>query len=88
MFLSTLNRNLKSWLYSIVGAEYLLGLLPKGTHRYDKFITPAELHRVGLQHGLRLIEMSGIAFHPLSGHYSLTDDVSVNYLCCFIKEKV
>lgn len=84
-FFSTLNRNLKSWLFAIVGAEYLLRLLPTGTHDYQKFIKPSELCRVASQNGLKLIEMQGIRYNPFLQYYSLTSDISVNYLACFQK---
>jgi len=86
LFFSTLNRNLKSFLYAIVGAEYLLKLLPQGTHDYDKFITPAELARCAREHGLRLIAQEGIGYQPISKKYYRSHDVSVNYMACFIKD--
>jgi len=81
VFLSTLNRNAKSYAFAILGAEYLLRLLPAGTHDYDKFITPAELARWVRQAGLELGEMTGQTYNPLSKSYRLNpQDVSVNYM--------
>jgi len=80
VFFSTLNRNPKSFLYAIVGAEYVLKLLPKGTHEYAKFIRPSELARWLRQSGLHLQAMKGIDYNPMTRHYKLTDDTSVNYL--------
>ena len=80
VFFSTINRNPKAYLFAIVGAEWLLQLLPKGTHDYAKFIRPSELSQWSRQTNLYLKKMSGITYHPLSKHYTLTNDVSVNYL--------
>lgn len=80
LFFSTLNRNPKSYLFAIVGAEYLLRLLPKNTHDYAKFIRPSELSRWTRQAGLTPREMKGIAYNPFSQAFKLTDDISVNYL--------
>lgn len=82
---STLNRNLKSYLLAIVGAEYILGMLPKGTHRYDKFIRPSELDSWARAVKLRLTDISGILYNPLTREYRLGSDVDVNYICCFVK---
>jgi 2-polyprenyl-6-hydroxyphenyl methylase/3-demethylubiquinone-9 3-methyltransferase len=80
LFFSTLNRNPKSYLFAILGAEYLLRLLPKNTHDYAKFIRPSELSTWARQAGLIPREMKGIAYNPLSQIFKLTDDISVNYL--------
>lgn len=80
LFISTLNRNLKSFLLAIVGAEYLLRLIPAGTHEYERLIRPAELARWGRAAGLDLAELAGIEFNPLTGRVALSGDVSVNYL--------
>jgi len=80
VFFSTINKNPKAYLFAIVGAEYLLNLLPKGTHDYEKFITPAQLSRWAQQAGFTLKQMRGMSYHPLTQHYTLNDDVSVNYL--------
>lgn len=80
VYFSTLNRNPKSFLFSIVGAEYLLNLLPRGTHEYAKMIRPAELAGYCRAAGLTLRHTRGMAYNPLTKRYSLTDDTSVNYL--------
>lgn len=85
VFFSTLNRNPKSYLLSIVGAEYILGMLPKGTHDYARFIKPSELAAWGRQAGLELINSKGIEYNPINQSFSMTDDVSVNYICVFRK---
>jgi 2-polyprenyl-6-hydroxyphenyl methylase/3-demethylubiquinone-9 3-methyltransferase len=80
VFFSTLNRNPKSYLYAIVGAEYLLKLLPAGTHDYARFIRPAELAAWMRSAGLELHDLTGMSYNPLTARYALTRDVSVNYL--------
>ncbi|TAK75999.1 MAG: bifunctional 2-polyprenyl-6-hydroxyphenol methylase/3-demethylubiquinol 3-O-methyltransferase UbiG [Gammaproteobacteria bacterium] len=80
VFFSTLNRNPKSYLFAILGAEYILKLLPKNTHDYAKFIRPSELSAWSRQAGLIPEELKGIAYHPFTQHFKLTEDVSVNYL--------
>ena len=81
VFLSTLNRNPKSYLYAIVGAEYILGLLPRGTHDYEKFLRPSELLDMVRAAGLRMQDLRGLHYDPWHHNACLTDDVSVNYLC-------
>lgn len=80
LFFSTINRNAKSWLLMILGAERLLQLVPKGTHDHAKFIQPAELSRHAEQAGLLLRHMSGVRYNPLLGQFSLSRDVDVNYM--------
>lgn len=81
VFFSTINRNPKSWLFAIVGAEYVLRLLPKGTHEYAKFITPAELARYARAAGLEVGSMNGMTYNPLTRVYALNPrDTDVNYL--------
>ncbi len=80
VFMSTLNRNPKAYLFAVLGAEYILRLLPKGTHDYDKFITPAELSQFARSAGLDLNSMRGMGYNPLTKIYSLNHDTSVNYL--------
>lgn len=81
VYFSTLNRNPKSYLFSIIGAEYLLQLLSKGTHDYDKFIKPSELANWLRAAGLELRHMTGMTYNPLTKHYKLNDDnVDVNYM--------
>lgn len=80
VFFSTLNRNAKSFLFAIVGAEYVLNLLPKGTHDYEKFIRPSELIGMARQAGLSLQATQGLQYNPITRRYWLNQDVSVNYL--------
>jgi 2-polyprenyl-6-hydroxyphenyl methylase/3-demethylubiquinone-9 3-methyltransferase len=80
VFFSTLNRNPKAFLMAIVGAEYVLNLLPRGTHEYTKFIQPAELSRWVRLAGLNHVEFKGMGYNPLTRRYSLNQDTSVNYL--------
>ena len=80
VFFSTLNRNPKSFLFAILGAEYVLQLLPKGTHEYAKFIKPSELAGYGRAVGLELTDTRGMEYNPLSRRYWLSHNTSVNYL--------
>lgn len=80
VFFSTLNRNPKSYLFAILGAEYILNLLPKGTHEYARFITPAELVRMIRAAGLEVVEFKGLSYNPFSKIYRLGDNTDVNYL--------
>lgn len=80
LFFSTINRTAKSWLLMIAGAEYLLQMVPKGTHQHDKFIQPAELSRYAERAGLRLCQMKGVVYNPLTGTFRLSADVGVNYM--------
>ena len=80
VFFSTLNRNPKSYIQAIVGAEYLLRMLPKGTHDYAKFIRPSEMGRWIRQAELRLQDMTGLSYNPLSQTYSLSKNLDVNYM--------
>jgi 2-polyprenyl-6-hydroxyphenyl methylase/3-demethylubiquinone-9 3-methyltransferase len=85
VFFSTLNRNAKAYLFAVIGAEYLLNLLPKGTHDYSKFIRPSELDNWLRQTGLRLRELTGMSYNPLTQHYSLNNDIDVNYLAWAVR---
>ena len=80
IFVSTLNRNLKSFLLAIVGAEYILNLIPKGTHEYDRLIRPNELARWARAADLAVRELAGIEFNPFTEHCTLSRNVDVNYL--------
>jgi len=86
LFFSTLNRNPKSYLFAIIGAEYILKLLPKGTHEYAKFIKPSELVAFTRNAGLEMMGIKGLAYNPITQVYSLNDDVSVNYMIAVRKE--
>jgi len=80
LVLSTLNRHPKAFALAIVGAEYLLGMLPRGTHEYARFIKPSELARFARQAGLVVSDVSGMSYNPLTRQYRLGQDVDVNYL--------
>lgn len=88
VFFSTINRNPKAYLFAVIGAEYLLNLLPKGTHDYAKFIKPSELSNWARQSELNVSAMRGISYNPITQHYSLGDDVSVNYMIHTTKSAV
>ena len=80
VFFSTLNRNPKSFLFAILGAEYVLNLLPKGTHEYAKFIRPSELAAYCRSAGLVLQATKGLQYNPITRRYWLDDNTSVNYM--------
>jgi 2-polyprenyl-6-hydroxyphenyl methylase/3-demethylubiquinone-9 3-methyltransferase len=80
VFFSTLNRNAKSFLFAIVGAEYVLGLLPRGTHEYARFIRPSELAGWAREAGLEVRDLTGMTYNPLTRTYALGRDVGVNYI--------
>lgn len=80
VFFSTINRNPKAYLFAVVGAEYVLNMLPRGTHDYAKFLRPAELARMCREAGLTALEVIGMSYNPLTKTYRLGSDTSVNYL--------
>lgn len=80
LFFSTLNRNPKSYLFAIIGAEYILRLLPKGTHEYAKFIKPSELVHFTRAADLEMLGIKGLGYNPITQVYSLNDNVDVNYM--------
>lgn len=80
VFFSTINRNPKAYLFAVIGAEYVLNMLPKGTHEYEKFIKPSELSAWARNSDLTVNELKGMSYNPLTQHYSLGSDISVNYL--------
>ena len=80
VFLSTINRNPKAWLLAVVGAEYMLNLVPRGTHDYTRFIRPSELSDWARRNALRLREVTGLHYNPLTRRYTLGGNVDVNYL--------
>ena len=80
LFFSTINRNPKSFLFAIVGAEHVLKLLPKGTHEYAKFIRPSQLAQWCRDAGLELVDARGMEYNPFTGRYWLSGNTSVNYL--------
>ncbi|MEE9494070.1 MAG: bifunctional 2-polyprenyl-6-hydroxyphenol methylase/3-demethylubiquinol 3-O-methyltransferase UbiG [Gammaproteobacteria bacterium] len=85
VFFSTINRNPKAYLFAIVGAEYFLRLLPKGTHDYQKFIRPSEMEHWARSAGLDVQDITGMSYNPFTQSYSLGKDIQVNYLAWFTK---
>tara|TARA_B100001971_G_scaffold111696_1_gene102727 strand:+ start:147 stop:851 length:705 start_codon:yes stop_codon:yes gene_type:complete len=86
VFFSTINRNPKSYFFAIVGAEYVLNLLPKGTHNYEKFIRPSEIDRWARRNNLSINSIIGMTYNPITKRYKLEKDVSVNYLTHYQKK--
>jgi 2-polyprenyl-6-hydroxyphenyl methylase/3-demethylubiquinone-9 3-methyltransferase len=86
VFFSTINRNPKSYLFAVLGAEYLLRLLPRGTHDYAKFIKPSELAQFCRNTGLVVNDISGMGYNPLSKIYSLGKNTDVNYLLACVRD--
>jgi len=82
VFFSTINRNMKAYLFAIVGAEYILQMLPKGTHDYAKFIRPSEMESWARDAKLKFTDMKGMTYNPITKNYALGSDVDVNYLVC------
>jgi 2-polyprenyl-6-hydroxyphenyl methylase/3-demethylubiquinone-9 3-methyltransferase len=83
LFFSTINRNPKSYLLAIIGVEYVLRMLPKGTHEYSKFIRPSELGQWVRDAGLDIDQMTGLLYNPITKTYKLDErDVDVNYMIC------
>ena len=80
LFFSTINRNPKSFALAIIGAEYVLNMLPKGTHDYSKFIKPSELAKAVRENQMEVIDISGMTYNPVSRNYRLCSDIDVNYL--------
>jgi 2-polyprenyl-6-hydroxyphenyl methylase/3-demethylubiquinone-9 3-methyltransferase len=80
VFFSTINRNPKAYLLAVIGAEYVLGLLPKGTHDYARFVKPSELAQSCRAAGLRPLELTGMSYNPVTKQYGLGPDCDVNYL--------
>ena len=85
VFFSTINRNIKSYLFAIIGAEYILNLLPKGTHDWNKFIEPAELNDWAESANLVIKDITGMTYNPITKIYMLEQDTSVNYICHYQK---
>ncbi len=85
IFFSTINRNPKAYLFAIIGAEYLLQMLPKGTHDFNKFIRPSEMDQWARAADLELVELIGMTYNPLTRTYKLGRDVDVNYLAAYRK---
>jgi 2-polyprenyl-6-hydroxyphenyl methylase / 3-demethylubiquinone-9 3-methyltransferase len=87
VFFSTINRNPKAFMLAVIGAEYLLSMLPRGTHEYAKFIRPSELEYAARQAQLSLKDISGMTYNPIFQSYRLGKDIDVNYLMHFTKEE-
>ena len=85
MFVATINRTLKSYLFAIVGAEYILQWLPIGTHNWNKFVQPEELIEIGGKNKLKLIKVDGVSFDLLNNKWFITSDKKVNYITYFKK---
>ena len=85
MFISTINKTLKSYLFAIVGAEYVLKWLPIGTHDWNKFVKPKELIEIGEKNNLKLVKINGVNFNILKNEWVITSDNSVNYISQFRK---
>ncbi len=85
MFVATINKNLKSYMFAILGAEYILRWLPIGTHDWDKFLTPQDLEIIANRNNFRTSEMTGMKFNLFSKKWSKSNDLSVNYISTFLK---
>ena len=85
MFIATLNKTLKSYLFAIIGAEYILRWLPIGTHEWEKFIKPEELINITKKCNLTLDDLSGVKFNLISDEWNISNDKSVNYIAKFVK---
>ena len=86
IFISTINKNLKSYAFAILGAEYILRWLPIGTHDWDKFLTPKDLENISINHTLRLDETVGMKYNLFFKKWSISADTSVNYISTFLKD--
>ncbi len=86
VYFSTISRNPKAYLFAIIGAEYVLNMLPKGTHDFAKFIKPSELSRMARESGLMAQHLKGLSYNPITDHYFLTEDTSVNYMVHTVKQ--
>ena len=85
MFVATLNKNLKSYIFGIVGAEYILRWLPIGTHEWDKFLTPQNLENIVCNNNFLADETVGMKFNIFSNRWNKSSDISVNYISTFLK---
>ena len=86
MFVATLNKTLKSYVFAIVGAEYILRWLPIGTHEWEKFVEPEKLIKLGKENRLKLESLDGVKFNVVSNQWLLSKDCSVNYIAKFTKD--
>ena len=85
MFIATINKTLKSYLFAIIGAEYILKWLPIGTHDWNKFVEPNELFKISKKYNLKLKKMDGMKFNPIVDQWNISNDKSVNYIVIFKK---
>ena len=85
IFFATINRNFKAYMSAIIAAEYILQMLPKGTHQYSKLIKPSEITQWATRSNLKLGGLRGVSYRPFSGEFYLSDDVNVNYMIYFKK---
>ena len=85
MFVATLNKTLKSYVFAILGAEYILGWLPIGTHDWDKFVDPGDLKNILIKYKLKIESLDGVKFNMIKNEWKISKDTSVNYICTFIK---
>ena len=85
MFVATINKTLKSYMFAIVGAEYILGWLPIGTHEWEKFVKPEELKKILKKNNLVLSKLDGMHFNIVKNQWKISKDLSVNYIAKFIK---
>ena len=86
IFFSTLNKTLKAYALAILGAEYILKWVPQGSHQWEKFIRPSDLHQLMQEHGIRPLDLKGMSYNPLHGTWSLTHDLSINYIVVGMKD--
>ncbi len=85
MFIATLNKTLKSYVFAIIGAEYIMRWLPIGTHEWEKFVKPEDLIEIGNKNNLKLINLDGVKFEILKNEWVISKDKSVNYISMFKK---
>ena len=85
MFIATINKTLKSYVFAIIGAEYILQWLPRGTHDWDKFVKPEDLIKISKSNNLRLEKLNGMEFNLLTNEWNITSDNSINYITKFKK---
>jgi|TARA_B100001057_G_scaffold109549_1_gene107482 2-polyprenyl-6-hydroxyphenyl methylase/3-demethylubiquinone-9 3-methyltransferase len=85
MFVATINKTLKSYVFAIIGAEYILKWLPIGTHEWEKFVKPHNLEKILKKNNLKMVSLDGMRFNPFTNEWKLSNDVAVNYIAKFIK---
>ena len=85
MFVATINKTLKSYVFAIVGAEYVLRWLPIGTHEWEKFVKPEDLKKILIKHNLTLNKLNGMSFNIIDDEWNISEDLSVNYIGEFVK---